>query len=125
MKNSGTITFVLRGYAERRSLMTVPTGYQHIVIDDRGRPVIAGANMKVVELVLEHTAYGWSPEELLREHPHLSLGQIYSALAYYWDHREEIEQVIEQNLREVDELRKTLDPYPSKLGERLRAKGLI
>jgi uncharacterized protein (DUF433 family) len=104
-------------------MMTVATGYQHIVIDEKGRPVIAGANMKVVELVLDHTAYGWSPEELAVQHPHLSLGQIYSALAYFYDHREEIEQMIERDLQEVEELKKTLKP--SKLGERLRAKGLI
>ncbi|MBF0328235.1 MAG: DUF433 domain-containing protein [Nitrospirae bacterium] len=35
--------------------------------------------MKVVELVVEKIAYGWSPEELHFQHPYLTLGQIYSA----------------------------------------------
>jgi uncharacterized protein (DUF433 family) len=103
--------------------MAVATGYQHIVIDEKGVPVIAGANMKVVELVLDHTAYGWSPEELAVQHPHLSLGQIYSALAYYWDHKEEIEQDIARRLQRVDELEKTFNP--PEISERLKAKGLI
>jgi hypothetical protein len=38
--------------------------------------------MKVIELILEKSAYGWSPEELHFQHAYLTLGQIYSALAY-------------------------------------------
>lgn len=85
--------------------------------------MIAGTTTKIVELVLDHTAYGWSPEELHLQHPHLSLGQIHSALAYYWDHQQEVDQDIEQRLRQVDEMQKTLKP--ATLRERLKAKGLI
>ncbi len=45
--------------------------------------------MKVVELVTSVHAYGWSPEELHFQYPHLSMSHIYSALAYYWEHKEE------------------------------------
>lgn len=103
--------------------MGVTTGYQHIVLNDAGVPIIAGTTMKVIELVLDHKAYGWSPEELHLQHPHLSLGQIHSALAYYWDHQEEIEQDIERGLRQVDGLQKMLKP--SGLRAKLKAKGLI
>ena len=88
--------------------MAITTGYQHIVLNQAGIPVIAGTTMKVVELVLDHKAYGWSPEELHLQHPHLSLGQIHSALAYYWDHQEELDRDIERRLRQVDDLQKTL-----------------
>ena len=108
---------------KRNSPMAVATGYQHIVLNEAGIPIIAGTTMKVVELVLDHLAYGWSPEELSLHHPHLSLGQIHSALAYYWDHKEEVDQDIEHRLRRVDELEKTFKP--TKLRERLKSKGLI
>lgn len=103
--------------------MGVATGYQHIVLNEAGVPVIAGTTMKVLELVLDHQAYGWSPEELHFQHPHLSLGQIHSALAYYWDHEEEIDREIKRNLQRVDELQKTLKLSP--IRARLKAKGLI
>jgi len=74
----------------------VETRYEHIVLSEDGTSMIAGTNMEVIELVLETTAYGWSPEELHFQHPYLTLGQIHSALAYYWDHREELDQEIEQ-----------------------------
>ena len=70
------------------------TRYAHIVLDARGVPRIAGTTMKVIELVTAQTAYGWSPEELHFRFPHLSLGQIHSALAYFWDHRDELDQDI-------------------------------
>ena len=103
--------------------MAITTGYQHIVLNEAGVAMIAGTTVKVVDLVLDHKAYGWSPEELHLQHSHLSLGQIHSALAYYWDHQSEIEQEIEQGLQRVDELQQRLKP--STLHARLKAKGLI
>ncbi len=61
----------------------VATRYEHVVLNDQSVPIISGTTMKVVELVVEQQAYGWSPEELHLQHPYLTLGQIHSALAYY------------------------------------------
>ena len=60
---------------------SVGTKYEHITIDEKGVPFIVGTSMKVIELVSEKIAYGWSPEELYLQHPYLTMGQIYSALA--------------------------------------------
>jgi uncharacterized protein (DUF433 family) len=99
------------------------TRYEHIVLSQDGAPVIAGTNMKVIELVLERIAYGWSPEEMSFQHPYLTLGQIHSALAFYWDHQQELDRDIERRLRWVDQVRQTASPSP--LVARLKAKGLI
>ena len=101
----------------------VETRYKHIVLNEQGVPRIAGTTMKVIELVLNSKAYGWSPEELHFQHPYLTLGQIHSALAYYWDHQEELDQDIERRLEYVDQVQQTFKP--SKLEARLKAKGLI
>lgn len=45
------------------------TQYQHVVLDEQRIPIIAGTDMNVIELVLEKTAFGWSPEELCFQHP--------------------------------------------------------
>jgi hypothetical protein len=79
--------------------------------------------MKVKELVVEKIAYGWSPEELHFQHPYLSMGQIYSALAYYADHQEEIDRDIRRQLEFVERLREEAGPSP--LVARLKAQGLI
>ena len=86
--------------------MLVETRYEHVVLNKADIPVIFGSTMKVTELVLAHLAYGWSPEELHFQYPHITLGQIYSALAYYWDHREELDEDIENRLAFVSEFEK-------------------
>jgi uncharacterized protein (DUF433 family) len=103
--------------------MAAETRYEHIVLNAAQVPIIAGTTMKVIELALAQIAYGWSPEELHFQFPYITLGQIYSALAYYWDHREELDREIERRLEAVSQLRRTLSPSP--LITRLRAKGLI
>src|SRR3970040_2407597 len=97
----------------------VETRYEHIVLDRGNVPIITGTNMKVIELVLERMAYGWSPEELHFQHPYLTLGQIHSALAYYWDHQEELDRDIERRLQHVQEVQRATPPSP--LDARLKA----
>ena len=101
----------------------VKTCYEHIVVDKDGVALIAGTTMKVVELVVEKTAYGWSPEELHFQHPYLTMGQIHSALAYYWDHEEEINEDIERRFRQAERMRKAAKPSP--LVKRLKSQGLL
>ena len=90
----------------------VNTSYEHIQLDANNTPIIAGSTMKVVELVLSHKAYGWSPEELHFQYPHLSMGQIYSALAYYWDHQEALEADIERRLERANQIEQKVSPTP-------------
>lgn len=104
-------------------MSSMTTGYEHIAIAEDGEAVIADARMKVAQLVSEVMAYGWSPEELHFQHPHLSMGQIHSALAYYWDHKQEIEKQIETELQYADEMRQRAGESP--LVARLKAKGLL
>jgi uncharacterized protein (DUF433 family) len=98
------------------------TRYEHIILDETHVPLIAGTRVKVVELVLDHLAYGWSPEELHFQHPHLTMGQIHSALAYYWDHKAELDQDIERRLQVVEQLQHAVPSSP--LVERLKAQKL-
>ena len=103
--------------------MLAETRYEHILLNDARVPVIAGTTMKVVELVLAQAAYGWSAEELNGQFPSLTLGQIYSALAYYWDHREAMDADIEGRVRKVDQIRNSMPESP--LVKRLKDKGLV
>ncbi len=77
------------------------TAYPHIDMTDDGVPYLTGTRTKIIEVVLDRLAYHWDAEEIQRQHPYLSLGQIHSALAYYYDHQEEMDQVIEEQLQQV------------------------
>ena len=99
------------------------TCYEHIIIDELGVPYIAGTTMKVIELVGEKFAFGWSPEEFLFQHPYLTLGQIHAALAYYWDHTEELDKDMAERLRIAKDLKRQAPVSP--LITRLQAQGII
>jgi uncharacterized protein (DUF433 family) len=95
----------------------------HIWTDEHGRAWIDDANVKVIEVVLDHIAYGWSAEEIHAQHSHLSLSQIYAALGYYYDHQAELDAQIEQSRRQADAL--AAQAAPSPLRQRLRAAGKL
>lgn len=88
-----------------------------IEIDD-GAAWIAGANTKVIEVVLDTLAHGSSPEEIHFQYPHLSLAQIHAALSFYYEHKPELEAEIHRRWREVDEL--AAKESESSLHQRLR-----
>jgi uncharacterized protein (DUF433 family) len=56
-----------------------------------GKPRIAGTRIRVKDIVLWHEQMGMSPEEIVSEWPHLRLGDVYAALAYYDDNRRQID----------------------------------
>jgi uncharacterized protein (DUF433 family) len=67
-----------------------PAGRQHIVVTPDtcgGKPRINGTRVRVKDVVLWHERMGMSPDEIVLEWPHLTLGDVYAALAYYDDHR--------------------------------------
>lgn len=102
--------------------MAVATAYEHVILDEQDVPVIEGANTKVVEIVLHIEASGISPEQLAVELPHLTPGQIHSAMAYYWDHKQELDADIKRREERVERLRRETG-QPS-FAERLRDRAL-
>ncbi len=67
------------------------------------------------DIVIWHERLGLSADEIATEYG-LSLADVYAALAYYYDHREEIERAIRSDEEFIVELRKRI---PSKLKARL------
>jgi uncharacterized protein (DUF433 family) len=61
-----------------------------------GSPIIDGTRI-TVRLIAQLVKTGSSPEDIIASYPHLSLAQIHDAISYYFDHREEIDQDIEDN----------------------------
>lgn len=99
------------------------TGYKYIQLNENEVPIITGSTMKVVELITSVKAYGWTPEELHANYPHVSLSQIYSALSYYWDHKLEIDTEIERIDQWAQYARQAAGESP--ITQRLRAQGLL
>jgi uncharacterized protein (DUF433 family) len=77
----------------------------HIRRDDRGVAWIAESNTKVIEVAMDHAAYGWDAGEIHAAHPHLSVAQIHAALSYYYDRKQELDEQMRHQLDEHHRLR--------------------
>lgn len=60
----------------------------------QGSPTILGTDIPVHTIVHYYKNDGYSPEEILQQFPQLDLPQIHHALAYYYDHKLEIDEAI-------------------------------
>lgn len=78
-------------------------------------------NVKVIEIVLDHLGYGWNAETIHEQHPHLSLAQVYAALAWDYDHQAELDAEIERHGERLDALRRVAKP--SALARRALRRG--
>ncbi len=103
--------------------MTVAILNNHIVFNAKGVPVIRGTRHKVMQIVMDVKEHGWTPEEIHYQFPDLSLAQIHSALAYYWDNRDAIEKDIQDYCEFSDRMREELRPYS--IRPLLEKKGVI
>ena len=99
------------------------TQHKYIELNENDVPYVAGTTMKVIELVSGQIAFGWSPEEIKFQHPYLSMSQIHSALAYYWDNKEALDADMQQRFEKVEKMRQ--EAGETTLNKKLRAKGLI
>jgi len=71
-------------------------GHFYIVKDSKiqgGEPIIRGTRFPVRSVVFYILKEGMLPEELVKEFPQLTLSSVYDALAYYYDHKEEIDHL--------------------------------
>jgi len=83
-----------------------------------GKPRIAGSRIRVQDVVVWHERMGLSVDEIVSRYPQLSLAGVYAALAFYHDHRAEIDAQMEAGEKLVEEMRRL---YPSKLEAKLQA----
>ena len=71
-----------------------------------GSPVIRGTKFPVRSVVNYVLRQGVSPEEIVGEFSHLTLAQIYDALSYYYDNKENIDRELLENSEERQRLAK-------------------
>jgi uncharacterized protein (DUF433 family) len=84
----------------------VTTPINSIGVDERGVAYIAGTRIKVRHIAVEAEMWEQTPEEIQAAHPQLSLGQVYAALAYYHDHKADVDAEIAESDRYAEKMRR-------------------
>lgn len=103
--------------------MTTVTAYAHVV-KENGTPARLESHprTRVAMIVMDYLARGLGPEEMVRHYPYLKLAEVHAAMAYYYDHQQEIDTEIQG---ELDQLEKDKSKPPSPIWLKLKARGLI
>jgi uncharacterized protein (DUF433 family) len=81
-----------------------------------GKPRVAGHRIRVQDVAIWHERLGYSIEEIIAHYPQLTLAEVHAALAYYYDHRDEIQHDIAEAEALVERMKREI---PSKLREKL------
>ncbi len=112
-------TYLLR---VRIAVMSSKTLDEHIELTSDtagGRPRIRGRRITVQDIAIWHERLGKSADEIATEYD-LTLGDVYAALAYYFDHREEIDARLTEDGAFAEALRART---PSKRFQKLSSLG--
>ena len=97
--------------------MATADTYPHIGLATDGKAVIEGTRYTVEHIAAEQYFYGWSAEEILRQHPDLRPAEVYAALTYFHDHHASIVAAIEAGKARAERAR---GPEPVSRDELLR-----
>jgi uncharacterized protein (DUF433 family) len=92
---------------------------EHIeIVEGAGgpKPRIKGSRIRVQDVAIWHEKLGMSPDEIVQDYPQLTLADVHAALAYYWDHRDEIERRLAEEDAFVEQMQQL---YPSPLKQKL------
>ena len=85
--------------------MSATSSYPHLSVRADGTIHIGESRYQVIHLAAEHYQHGWTAEELLRQHPDLRPEEVYAALTYFYDHREELVAEMKHSAAEVESTR--------------------
>jgi uncharacterized protein (DUF433 family) len=79
--------------------------------------------VRVSQIIAAVLTHGWSVPELCRQYPYLTPAEAHMAMAYYYDHRQEIEAEIEEDDRLGRELDERTPESP--FLKRMKAEGRL
>lgn len=77
-----------------------------------GKPCIVGTRIRVWDIHVWHDLGGESPEQIVANFPQLTVADVHAALAYYLDHRQEIDEQMQLAESFVDQLETQRGPSP-------------
>jgi uncharacterized protein (DUF433 family) len=70
-----------------------------------GKPRIVGHRITVADVAIWYGRMGMSPDEIVSEYPTITLSDVHAALAYYYDHRDEVDREIRDGEEFAEKLR--------------------
>jgi len=82
-----------------------------LVVTEHGTIRIKGSRVSL-DSIVHHFKLGATAEQIVQSFPSLSLGDVYSSIAYYLTHRQEIEEYLQEQETAADVLQEQLESNP-------------
>ncbi|MEA2734213.1 MAG: hypothetical protein QOE14_664 [Humisphaera sp.] len=102
--------------------MTLQISYPHLETPAGESPRLRRLpRIRVVHIVMDYLAHGWSVEEICRQHPHLLPAEVHAAMAYYFDHQDQLDAEIRSEWEQLSQDRAVAPDSP--FVARMKAKG--
>jgi uncharacterized protein (DUF433 family) len=90
-----------------KTVSSTTTSYPHIEkVEGKPASLTRVPRVRVAQIAMDYLAYGWSADEMCRQHPYMRLAEAHAAMAYYFDHQSEIDAEIQAELAIVQEERR-------------------
>jgi uncharacterized protein (DUF433 family) len=87
------------------------------------RAYLTGTRVRVLDIYAMSELQGRSPDDIVAAMPHLNLGQVHTALAYYFDHRDQVVAQFNEEHALARAARSAMGPGPLELKLRERSAG--
>jgi uncharacterized protein (DUF433 family) len=97
--------------------------YPHITMNPRGVPCIDGTRHRVIDIVADHVAHGYSAAQIVEQYPDLTLAQVHAAFTYYYDHQTALEATLIASYTQAEHSRHQHTPHPKLVAARARQAG--
>ena len=98
----------------------LPMIYPHITMPPRGVPCIDGTRHRVIDIVADHVAHGYSAAQIVEQYPDLTLAQVHAALTYYYDHQDEMDAAFMASYAQAEQQHRHHAPHPKLVAARAR-----
>lgn len=94
--------------------------YPHLTVNARGVLRIDGTRHRVIDIVADHVAHGYSAAQIVEQYPDLTLAQVHAALTYYYDHEDELNAILMASYAQAEHGRHQHRPHPKLVAVRAR-----
>src|SRR5436305_14208561 len=94
--------------------------YPRIIMNPRGVPCIGGTRHRVIDIVADHMAHGYTAAQIVEQYPDLTLAQVHAALTYYYDHEDELNATLMASYAQAEHQRHQHQPHPKLVAARTR-----
>jgi uncharacterized protein (DUF433 family) len=94
--------------------------YPHITLNSRGIPCVDDTRHRIIDIIADHVAHGYSAAPILEQYPDLTPAQVPAALTDYYDHQDAMDTALVASYSQAEQQRHHHTPHLKPVAARAR-----